>query len=175
MMAESHPLAPVEAAALLRASADAVQAEVNALPATVAAWHPAPGEWCVKECLGHMIEAERRGFAGRIRRILDEPGRFETSWDQVEVQRARHDCDSEVASILEEFLQLREDSAKLVRGIAETQLDLACNHATVGELSVRDLLHEWPHHDRNHIRQMQANVQAYLWPSMGNAQKFSAE
>ena len=174
-MANARPLAPAEAAALLRATAATVQAEVDALPAAVAAWHPAPGEWCVKECLGHMIEAERRGFAGRIRRILAEPGLSEPSWDQVEVQRARHDCDREVKSILDEFLELRRESAELVESIEPAQLDLACNHATVGELAVRDLLHEWPHHDRNHIRQMQANVQAYLWPSMGNAQKFSGE
>jgi len=30
------------------------------------------------------------------------------------------------------------------------------------------------HHDRNHVRQALANVQAYVWPAMGNAQKFSA-
>ena len=42
----------------------------------------------------------------------------------------------------------------------------------VGFLSVRDLLHEWVHHDRNHIRQMLANVQAFAWPHMGNGQRF---
>ena len=44
----------------------------------------------------------------------------------------------------------------------------------VGPLTVSDLLQEWVHHDRNHARQMMANVQAYAWPHMGNAQKFSA-
>jgi hypothetical protein len=43
----------------------------------------------------------------------------------------------------------------------------------VGFLTVGDLLHEWVHHDRNHIRQMLANVQACAWPHMGNAQRFS--
>ena len=37
-----------------------------------------------------------------------------------------------------------------------------------------DLIHEWVHHDRNHVRQVLANVQGYVWPAMGNAQKFSA-
>ena len=35
-----------------------------------AGWRPAPGEWSANECVGHLIEAERRGFAGRIRPIL---------------------------------------------------------------------------------------------------------
>jgi hypothetical protein len=30
------------------------------------------------------------------------------------------------------------------------------------------------HHDRNHLKQILSNVQAYAWPHMGNAQKFSA-
>ena len=42
----------------------------------------------------------------------------------------------------------------------------------VGFLTVNDLLHEWIHHDANHLRQMLANIQTYTWPSMGNAQRF---
>jgi hypothetical protein len=52
-------------------------------------------------------------------------------------------------------------------------LDRAGLHPTVGLLRVGDLLQEWVHHDRNHVRQALANVQAYVWPAMGNAQKFS--
>ena len=32
----------------------------------------APDEWSADECVGHIIEADRRGRAGRIRRILAE-------------------------------------------------------------------------------------------------------
>lgn len=42
-------------------------------------------------------------------------------------------------------------------------------------LRVRDLLQEWVHHDRNHVRQALANVQAYVWPAMGNTQRFSGD
>jgi hypothetical protein len=38
---------------------------------------------------------------------------------------------------------------------------------------VADLLHEWVHHDRNHLRQILASVQAFVWPHMANAQRFS--
>jgi hypothetical protein len=44
----------------------------------------------------------------------------------------------------------------------------------VGRLTVRDLLYEWVHHDRNHLRQILANVQAFAWPHMGNARRFSS-
>ena len=46
-------------------------------------------------------------------------------------------------------------------------------HPAVGHLRIADLLAEWVHHDRNHLRQMLANVQAYVWPHMGNARRFS--
>ena len=44
-------------------------AELTALGAD-GGWRPEPGEWSANECVGHLIEAERRGFAGRIRTIL---------------------------------------------------------------------------------------------------------
>jgi hypothetical protein len=43
----------------------------------------------------------------------------------------------------------------------------------VGELSIHDILYEWVHHDQNHIKQIMSNIQAFAWPHMGNAQKFS--
>ena len=42
-------------------------------------------------------------------------------------------------------------------------------------LRVEDILHEWVHHDRNHIKQIHGNVQAWAWPHMGNTQKFSGD
>ena len=54
---------------LLAASASIVVAELTALGAE-AGWRPEPGEWSANECVGHLIEAERRGFAGRIRTIV---------------------------------------------------------------------------------------------------------
>jgi hypothetical protein len=51
-------------------------------------------------------------------------------------------------------------------------LTRAGTHPKVGRLTVGDLLHEWVHHDGNHLRQALANVQAYVFPQMGNAQRF---
>ncbi len=92
MNAATRELEPREVAALLRALSSAVVAEINALPEEVLAWHPAPGEWCAKECLGHLLEAERRGFNGRIRTILAQPEPALPGWDQQAVERERRDC-----------------------------------------------------------------------------------
>jgi len=166
-------LTPLEVANLLPVTVTALRAEAGSLPDRLASWHPAPEEWCVKEVIGHLIEAERRGFAGRIRIIVgsDQPT-FER-WDPPAVARLRGDCTKPVTVLLDELIALRQDSVTLVRGLREADLDRGGQHPTVGFLRVRDLLAEWVHHDRNHLRQALSNVQAYVWPAMGNAQKFS--
>jgi hypothetical protein len=171
----TQALAPVEIAALLEAARQSVTAEFDGVSEEVLAWHPAPGEWCARECLGHIVEAERRGFNGRIRIILAQSEPQLPGWDQQAVARERNDCQRGVADLLVEFANIRDDSIALVRNLTPADLRRGGTHETVGYLTVENLLHEWVHHDRNHIRQIQANVQAYVWPSMGNCQRFAGE
>src|SRR5262249_19716843 len=115
----------------------------------------------------------KRGFAGRVRLILGEHEPTFETWDQPAVAAARRDCDKSSGDLLAEFEPLRRDSVKLVRSLKADQLALGGHHPKVGRLTVNDLLHEWVHHEGNHLRQAYANVQAYVWPDMGNAQRFS--
>jgi hypothetical protein len=147
--------------------------ELSAMPDALLRHHPAPGAWCAKEVLGHLIEAERRGFAGRIRQILTEREPELIAWDQESVARERRDCERALGPLLDEFLALREDGAALVGTLRPTELARGARHPKVGHLTVGDLIQEWVHHDRNHLRQILENVQAYVWPFMGNAQLFS--
>lgn len=167
-------LAPAQVAALLRAAVRALRAEADGLPEAVARWHPAPGEWCVKEVVGHLIEAEGRGFAGRIRQILAADRPRLLSWDPAAVAGQRRDCQRPLAGLVAELEALREDSAALAAGLGPADLPRGGEHPQVGFLTVGDLLQEWVHHDRNHLKQILANVQGYVWPSMGAAQRFSA-
>ena len=175
MATTTDALTPVEVAACLDAAMATLRAELGALPERVLGWHPAPGEWCAKEVVGHLIEAERRGFAGRIRIILASDRPALQAWDQREVARDRRDCVRPMGALLDELAALRRESAALVRALGAADLDRGGDHPKVGFLPVRDLLHEWVHHDRNHIRQALATVQAYVWPGMGNSQKFAGE
>ena len=165
------PLTTTQVAALLRSLPVALHAEAAGLGSDGLRWHPAPGEWCVNEVVGHVIEAERRGFAGRIRDIID--GKELDTWDQEQVARDRNDCARDGLELLAELDALRGEGIRLVEGLAAEQLALSGMQPDVGELRVVDLLHEWIHHDRAHLKQALANVQAYAWPHMGNAQRFS--
>jgi len=82
-------LSPLDVAALLQATGTQLAAELGALPEAVLRHHPAPGEWCAKEVLGHLIEAERRGFAGRIRTLLAEDRPTFVGWEPADVGRRR--------------------------------------------------------------------------------------
>ena len=168
------PLSAHDAAALLRSAAATIAAEVRGLPEPLRRWHPAEGEWCVKEVLGHLIEAERRGFGGRIRIILASERPALERWDQAAVAKARKDCDADAEALVAELLRMREDGAAMIAALRPEDFARVGRHPVVGDLSVRDVLQEWIHHDRNHLKQMLSNVQAYAWPHMGNAQKFSA-
>ena len=146
----TEPLSPDAIAALLLASAHAIAAEATALGPR-ARVRPAEGEWCANEVVGHLIEAEKRGFAGRIREIL--AGKEKTSaWDQVAIAKERNDCSRMGQSVWMEFMGIRNDSIKLVRSLKPGDLGKSIEHPMVGRLAVRGLLHEWVSHDRNHTR-----------------------
>ena len=82
---------PAEIAALLESAVATIRAEVDALPKAVATFHPGEVEWSINEVLGHLIEAERRGFAGRIKTLLATKDPQLEGWDQNEVARGRRD------------------------------------------------------------------------------------
>jgi len=62
----TNELTPDQVAGYLESSCALIEAELKAL-GDDAAWHQAPDEWCAREVVGHLIEAEKRGFAGRSR------------------------------------------------------------------------------------------------------------
>src|SRR5438309_1529126 len=74
-----------------------------------------------------------------------------------------------------EFMGLRNDSVTRVRSLGPGDVSKRIEHPKAGRLAVRDLLHEWIHHDRNHTKQLLAIAQERVWPHMGNAQKFKGE
>ena len=166
---------PKQVAALVRGTVTMLQTELAALPSALLRWHPAPGEWCVNEVLGHLIEADRRGFSGRIRTMLSAAEPQLVLWDQNVVARERHDCERDASALLDELASLRRDGATLVESLQPSDLTRGGHHPKVGYLRVGEVMQEWVHHDRNHVKQILGNVQAYAWPDMGNAQKFSAD
>ena len=167
-------LATDQVALYLESSCALIEAELKAL-GDDAAWHHAPGEWCAREVVGHLCEAEKRGFAGRIRIILENDHPKLEAWDQDEVEKQRNDCARVTDSLWMEFMGLRHASVELVKRLTPADLDRGGLHPKVGELKVRGLLHEWISHDRNHTKQLLSIAMERVWPHMANSQKFKGE
>jgi DinB superfamily len=177
-MTEPSPIATEQIANLLATSSSTVVGELQAL-GPESGWRPEAGEWSASECVGHLLEAERRGFAGRIRQILAAdpaggPAKL-VAWDPPAIAEARRDHLRPGTELAAEFATLRAESVALVRTLRPEDLRRFGIHPDVGPLRVDELLGEWVHHDRNHIRQMLAVTQSRVWPQMGNAQRFSLE
>jgi hypothetical protein len=166
-------LTPDEVADLLESSGRGFASTLDAVPPAVASWHPAPGEWCVNEVVGHVIEAEKHGFAGRIRLLLGAEEPDLPAWDRDGIAKGRNDCARDPKDLERELVGVRSQSVELIRSVRPEQIQRGGTHPEVGRLTVEDLLHEWVHHDGNHLRQALGNVQAYVWPNMGNARRFT--
>jgi len=158
---------PAEVARRVEAAGAMLAAELGDMPDSLSGWHPAEGEWCVKEVLAHLLITERDGFAGRIREMLaaDEPRLAAT-------RAADPACELALSDLLSQLARQRRASVELIAGLRPEDLDRAGIHERVGRLTVNDILHEWVHHDRAHLAQILGNVQAYVWPDMGGAQAF---
>ena len=177
-MNEPSRLSSGRIADLLASGARIVEAEMAAL-GSEGGWRPARGEWSANECVGHLIEAERRGFAGRVLAILaadqpEIPADLE-AWDPPAVAEARHDQERAAADLVAEFVALRAAGVALVRGLRSDDLGRIGVHPHVGPLRVGEVIAEWVHHDRNHIRQLLEVTQARVWAQMGTARRFSLE
>jgi hypothetical protein len=156
----------------LRNTPVALRNLLEALPGGTVAWHPRAGEWCIKEVVGHLLEEDKRDFVGRIRLILDQDEPRLTVNDQEEVARMRRDCDRDLDELLDEFRTVRSASVSFISTLKATDLHRRGVHPTIGHLEVTNLLHEWIYHDLNHLSQIGANVQRFLWPHLGNMQRF---
>jgi hypothetical protein len=165
-------LEPARIARLLAATATIVEAELHALGEPGAQWRPAAGEWCANEVVGHLVEADLRGFTGRIRTLLAEDNPAFVGWDQPSVAAARGDCAKSPDELLAEFLPLRAEGIDLILGLTPEDLDRAGHHNVVGRLTAGEIATEWVYHDRNHLRQLLAIGQSMAWPQMGNARRF---
>ncbi|NQV07548.1 DinB family protein [bacterium] len=167
----SRPLDPSRLADLLGASTTAILAELSALDEEGSSFRPAEGEWCAKEVVGHLIEADTRGFAGRIREITS--GSALAAWDQAGVAAARRDDERTLVAITAEFETGRALSITLLRSLTPDDLTMTGIHPDIGEVAIADIIQEWVFHDRDHLKQMLENTRKMVWPHLGATRRFS--
>ena len=85
----------------------------------------------------------------------------------------RRDQEADPLELVEAFAARRSSGIALVRSLSEADLGRVGIHPVIGPIRVDELLAEWVHHDRNHVRQALAVTQARIWPQMGATRRFS--
>jgi hypothetical protein len=168
----NKPLAMPELTSALAATPNVLRALVMRLPTAATTWHPAVGKWCINEIVGHLIEEDKRDFVSRIQLMLDENEPRLSVTDQDAIAKARRDCSKQPSDLLEIFHEVRDASVALVSTLKPSDFTRGGLHPRIGRLQIVELLHEWVYHDLNHVRQIAANVQAFLWRELGNMQQF---
>jgi DinB family protein len=119
-------------------------------------------------------EEDKRDFVGRIEMMLDQAEPQFGLNDQDAVAQQRQDCDKDMRELLDEFVAVRQASARFVEQLSTPDLERTGVHPKIGLIRVRELLHEWLYHDLNHAKQVEGNTQHLLWNQLGNMKAFYA-
>lgn len=147
----------------VRAALDAGLAYVPSLllgkPDEILRHHVAEGEWCAKQVLGHLIEAEGEVFGALIPGMLDRDP--PAGWDRAP-RMVREECDDDPEKLLTRWISLRRKGLEIVADLRESDLGRTSEKNWHGgpRESVGDLVRHWPEHTAEHVAQLIRAIRA---------------
>ena len=129
-------------------------------------WRPAPGEWCIKEVVGHLLEMDKLAFADRIRLILAEDEPTIPGVNVNKIAAERRDNERPLSELLAAFVRERETAVSFLNQLPADQLHRTGTFPTNRHFRASDFLYEWPYHDHDHIKQISDIIRAAFWPHL---------
>lgn len=136
---------------------------LRTMPPNVQTWSPAPNEWSPSDVLGHMLHVETAVIPVRLRHMLAEGA---DSFPSV----APAPVPGTVEEMLDSWRVARDENLLFLRTLTPAQLNRSGQHPHYGRISVREHIIEWAYHDLEHLRQLQAILEARLYPAIGGFQ-----
>jgi hypothetical protein len=124
-------------------------------------FRPAADRWTIHEIIIHIADSEANSYV-RCRRFLAEPGSMVLAYDEKKWAIALHYHEQDTAEALELFKWLRRQSYELVKTFPESVWSNTVNHSENGVMLMDEWLDTYEKHIPGHIRQMQANYEAWL-------------
>jgi hypothetical protein len=121
---------------------------------------PAAGEWSALECLGHLIDFDRKAIPSRFQAFLTGTAfpAFSPVTDATPLS-----ADVSAQSLAEQFATLRRENLSLLDQINASDLERAAVHPQLGLVTLSQMLHQWGGHDLMHLRQAeQALMQPFI-------------
>lgn len=145
----------------LAATPTSLTALLTGLSADLWTWSPAPGEWSLSETLAHMLDVETIIIPVRVRAMLANDGAAMPTPVEVAAKPATPE------ETLRAWQAARAANLDFLRTFAPDQLGRAGIHPRLGRITAREHIVEWAYHDLEHLRQMQATIEAALYPDIG--------
>lgn len=140
---------------LLSQQPDDLQTLLLNLSDEQASTRPAPGEWSVKEVLGHIADSERV-FAYRALRIARGDQTPLPGFEQNDYVSATDFNIRSPGDILEEFTLQRRSNVLLVRSLTDEEINRR-GIASGNPISVRALLHILAGHVEHHLESLRTD------------------
>lgn len=129
-------------------------------------WKPNPERWSISQVLAHLAHVEREGFRVRVEQFVK--GEPLGAYDQNAQAAAGTYSGKKARESLARFKRERAKSLALLRRLPRGALERRAPHPELGEVSLREMMHEWAFHDLGHIRQVAELFRAHTyWPRMG--------
>jgi DinB family protein len=148
-----------------------VRALLAGLPAEVI---DAPNDegWSLKDIVAHLVDVEGAAFVDRIQRMLTEARPFIRSIEPSARLLEGGYASRQLDELLDDLQRLREHDVSWLRSLSAEDLSRSGEHDEVGEISVADVVHQWPAHDLSHLRQIAHMLHEHFAPRMGATRAF---
>ncbi len=132
---------------------------LEGLPIELLKRPPAPNEWSALDCLQHLIEVGATVFPARVEALL--AGRDFAAFDP-NAQRNRpadgQSIGDAAMGMVAEFVRLRTAGLEMFSRVQESDLTRTGRHATLGMMTMEEVLSSWAAHDLNHTVQAERAV-----------------
>ena len=167
MLEPIHPAA----LAILRSTPATLRSLVAGIPdETLLA--PVDDGWSVRDVIGHLVDTNSGVIVARMRRIVEEDHPYFRSIDAPSRLEAGGYQTRDVASLLDELAQKRDEELAWVLAQPLEALERTGEHDEAGEISGLDQVYQWAWHDLDHLKQAVEMLKHPLPPHMGNTRRF---
>ncbi len=143
---------------LLEATPEILRGLMTGISDDEARWKPSPDRFSIAEVLAHLSHAEGNCYRLRVDRFLAED---RPEFDADDAQMWTHlyrNADPEDA--FDHFEDQREINLEFLRGLPAGAGDRTAMHKEAGQITLKQMLHEWALHDLGHVRQIAELVRA---------------
>ena len=124
-------------------------------------FHPAPGDWSVREVLAHLVDDEMYVMRTRLERMMKEDRPHLAPHDEQMWYSHRNTTRDQLAELLADFAAQRTASMSILTMLRESDWAREGYQPEYGTVTAETWLGHWSAHDTTHIEQIVNSLKAY--------------